>query len=114
MASSRKPSSSDLAVRVAASLAPALAPGSHLALGLSGGVDSVALLSILLELAPELRYSLRAVHVNHGISPNAGSWADFCARLCRKLQVPFQLETVDIAPYRELGLEGAARRARYE
>ena len=114
MASSRKPSSSDLAAKVAASLAPAIAPGSHLALGLSGGVDSVALLSILLELAPALRFSLRAVHVHHGISPNAARWAEFCAQLCRKFDVPFQLETVDIAPYRGLGLEGAARRARYE
>ncbi len=114
MANSRKPSSNDLRSAAAAALAPAVAPGSHLVLGLSGGVDSVALLSILLELTPRLRFSLRAVHVNHGISPNAARWAGFCAGLCRDLRVPFQIETVDIAPYRALGLEGAARRARYE
>ena len=114
MANSRKPSSNDLRDAVAAALAPAVAPGSHLALGLSGGIDSVALLSVLLEIAPSLRFSLRAVHVNHGISPNAAHWAGFCAGMCRDLRVPFQLETVDIAPYRALGLEGAARRARYE
>ncbi len=113
MANTGKPSSSDLPGRVTAAIAPALVPGAHLALGLSGGVDSVALLSILLELAPALRFSLRAVHINHGISPNAERWAGFCAELCRKLGVPFQLEAVDIAPYRSLGLEGAARRARY-
>jgi tRNA(Ile)-lysidine synthase len=95
-------------------LAPAIPPGANLALGLSGGVDSVALLSLLLELAPALQFSLRAVHVNHGISPNAARWAGFCTDLCAKLQIPLQLETVDIAPYRSLGLEGAARRARYE
>jgi tRNA(Ile)-lysidine synthase len=100
--------------RLRAVIAPAVVPGAHLALGLSGGVDSVALLSILLELAPALRFSLRAVHINHGISPNAERWAGFCAELCRKLGVPFQLEAVDIAPYRGLGLEGAARRARYD
>ncbi len=114
MASTGKPSSSDLAERLAAAVAPTIAPGAHLALGLSGGIDSVALLSILLELAPALRFSLRAVHINHGISPNAGRWSVFCAELCRRLGVPFQLETVDIAPYRGLGLEGAARRARYD
>ncbi|MGB7542471.1 MAG: tRNA lysidine(34) synthetase TilS [Burkholderiales bacterium] len=114
MANSRKPSSNDLQGAVAAALAPAVTPGAHLALGLSGGIDSVALLSILLELAPALRFSLRAVHVNHGISPNAARWAEFCAGICQDLRVPFQLETVDIAPYRTLGLEGAARRARYE
>jgi len=95
-------------------LAPAIFPGAHLALGLSGGVDSVALLSILLELAPALKVSLRAVHVNHGISPNAARWAEFCTGLCAKSGIALQLETVDIGPYRNLGLEGAARRARYE
>ena len=89
-------------------------PGAHLALGLSGGLDSVALLSALAELAPAMRFSLRAVHVNHGISPNAARWAEFCARLCERYRIPLQLETVDTGPYRDLGLEGAARRARYE
>src|SRR6266700_4218040 len=114
MESSRNSSSSELPERVAAALSPAVPPGAHLALGLSGGIDSVALLSILLELAPALRFSLRAVHVNHGISPNAGRWAEFCSGLCGKSQVPLQLETVDLSPYRSLGLEGAARQARHE
>ena len=100
--------------RVAAALVPRIFPGAHLALGLSGGLDSVALLSILLELAPALKFSLRAVHVNHGISPNAARWAEFCARLCAGFRIPLQLETVDIGPYRSLGPEGAARQARFE
>ncbi len=99
--------------RVAAAIAPGISPGAHLALGLSGGVDSVALLSALVELAPRSAFSLRAIHVNHGISPNAGRWAAFCAELCARLQVPLQVEAVDIGPYRHLGLEGAAREARY-
>ena len=61
-----------------------------------------------------MRFSLRAVHVNHGISPNAERWAHFCTEQCRKLRIPLQVETVDISPYRSLGLEGAARRARHE
>ena len=74
----------------------------------------MALLAVLSELAPSLRFSLRAVHVNHGISANAASWAAFCSDLCARLAIPLQAETVDIAPYRALGLEAAARRARYE
>ncbi len=73
----------------------------------------MSLLSALSALEPEMRFSLQAVHVNHGISPNAPRWAEFCAQLCSGMQVRFRLETVDIAQYRELGLEGAARRARY-
>lgn len=114
MANTRKPRSNDLPGKVAAALAPLLGPASHIAVGLSGGADSVALLAILRDLAPALKFSLRAVHVHHGISPNADRWAEFCAGLCRQLQVPLQVETVDIAPYRALGLEGAARRARYD
>ncbi|TMH43647.1 MAG: tRNA lysidine(34) synthetase TilS [Betaproteobacteria bacterium] len=114
MGSSGNSSSGELPGRVAAVLAPKIFPGAHLALGLSGGLDSVALLSILLELAPALRFSLRAVHVNHGISPNAARWAEFCGGLCARLGVPLQLETVDISPHRHLGLEGAARRSRHE
>src|SRR2546427_10802205 len=114
MGSSRNSSSSELPERAAAVLAPAIFPGAHLAMGLSGGVDSVALLSALTELAPAMRFPIRAVHFNHGISPNAARWAEFCARLCARFRVPPQRETVDIGPYRNLGLEGAARQARYE
>src|SRR5262245_2507802 len=113
MASTRKPSSSDLVSEVAARLAPSLPPGARLTVGLSGGVDSVVLLALLAELAPRLRFALAAVHVNHGISPNAPRWAQFCAELCRRMDVPLQVEDVDISPWRALGLEGAARRARY-
>ena len=114
MGSSGNSSPGELPGRVAAEIAPAIFPAAHLALGLSGGIDSVVLLSVLLELAPRLQFSLRAVHVNHGISPNAGRWAEFCAELCGRSNIPLQQESVDITPYRDLGLEGAARRARYE
>jgi tRNA(Ile)-lysidine synthase len=77
-------------------------------------MDSVALLSVLAGLAAGMRFALRAVHVNHGISSNAGRWAEFCAALCARLAVPLEVAQVDIAPYRDLGLEGAARKARYE
>ncbi len=100
--------------RVAARLAPLVTPGTRLAAGLSGGVDSVVLLSLLGELAPSLRFSLSAVHVNHGISPSAPRWAEFCAGLCGAMGVPLQVETVDLSPWRALGLEAAARRARYD
>ena len=114
MGSSGNSSPAELPGRVAAEIAPGIFPGAHLALGLSGGLDSVALLSVLLEVAPALQFSLRAVHVNHGISANAGRWAEFCAELCGKSKTPLQIESVEVAAYRDLGLEGAARRARYE
>src|SRR5260221_9717585 len=110
MGSSRNSSSGELPARVAAVLAPRIFPGAHLALGLSGGLDSVALLSILLELAPALKFSLRAVHVNHGISPNAARWAEFCGGVCVKVPGPPLVEVLGINPPPRLGLEGAGRR----
>jgi len=81
--------------------------------GLSGGLDSVTLLSVLAGLAGPMGFSLRALHVHHGISPNASQWARFCEDLCAGLGVPVQVEQARIGDTRALGLEGAARRARY-
>ncbi len=114
MASTRKSPYADLPGRVGEQLSRSLAPGANLLLGLSGGVDSVVLLHILRQLAPQLRFSVRALYVNHGISPNAASWGTFCEGLCARLAVPYASEVVDIGPYRALGIEGAARQARHE
>ena len=113
MASSRNSRSSSLAVGVAAALQPVVHPGAHLVVGLSGGVDSVTLLAILADLAPVMLFSLRAVHIHHGISPNASSWAQFCQDLCRRLNLPLKVERVRVDDYHRLGVEGAARHARY-
>jgi tRNA(Ile)-lysidine synthase len=99
---------------VAAVLQHVVDPGAHLVVGLSGGLDSVTLLAILADLAATMRFSLRAVHVHHGISPNASNWAQFCQDLCGRLNLPLKVERVRVEDYHSLGVEGAARHARYE
>ncbi|WP_239690928.1 tRNA lysidine(34) synthetase TilS [Chromobacterium sphagni] len=82
--------------------------------GLSGGLDSVALLSLLCrirEQRPQLRLS--AVHVHHGLSPNADAWAEHCRRLCGALQVPLRVERVALQLAGGDSLEAVAREARY-
>ena len=113
MASSKKSNSDDLSARVGNALAPVLPAGSSLLLGLSGGVDSVVLLHLLHQLAPRHSWRLSALHVHHGISPQADAWAAFCADLCARYGIPLQVEQVDIAPLRELGIEAAARKLRH-
>jgi tRNA(Ile)-lysidine synthase len=77
------------------------------AVALSGGVDSVVLLHRLKE-----RPGVSAVHVHHGLSPNADAWAAFCRKLCRAWGVPLAMRKVKVDRKGE-GLEAAARAARY-
>ena len=112
MASSRKLNLTDLSERLAAQIAPLLPAHSSILIGLSGGIDSVVLLHLLHELAPRFSWQLSALHVHHGISPNADAWADFCAGLCAQHAITLHIEHVDIAPLREHGIEAAARKLR--
>ncbi len=100
--------------RIAAQLAPRLPAGSKLLLGLSGGMDSVVLLHVLNSLAPELGFTLSAMHVHHGISPNADAWAQFCSGLCACYDISLEIKHVDIAPLKEAhGIEASARKLRH-
>ena len=77
-------------------------------------MDSVVLLHLLHQLAPNSQWRLSALHVHHGISPNAGEWAGFCTDLCLRYSIPLHVEHVDVAPLRdEHGIEAAARKLRY-
>lgn len=113
MENSRKRLCADLGAHLSAFLQQHLAPGQHLLLGLSGGLDSRVLLDLLVRVRQSFDFRLSAIHVNHGISPNATDWARFCAELCANDSVPFQAITVDVARDSGLGLEAAAREARY-
>lgn len=112
MAASRNSLSANLPERVGAFLAARLGPGERLTVGLSGGCDSVVLLHLLNRLGYAGR--LDAIHVHHGLSPNADAWAQFCADYCFRLGVPLAIRRVVVDPSLGLGLEAAAREARYQ
>src|SRR5512134_3589956 len=117
MASSRKPKRATepaaLSAAVEAALRAHVARGQRLCLALSGGVDSAVLLDILARLRRRLGFRLAALHVHHGLSPNADRWAAFCARLCKRRRVPLAVEKVAVRRGRGESLEAAAREARY-
>jgi len=111
MAASRNSLQSSLPARVAAFLATRTTPGENICVGLSGGCDSVVLLHVLAVLCP--RGNLRAVHVHHGLSANANRWAAFCTDYCHDLGIDLLVERVEVDRHSGLGLEAAAREARY-
>ncbi len=79
-----------------------------LLLGLSGGLDSMALLHLLTDAGARLR----ALHVHHGLHPDADAWEQHCRRACEALGVPFVLARVQVTRDGD-GLEAAARDARH-
>jgi tRNA(Ile)-lysidine synthase len=88
-------------------------PDSHLIVALSGGVDSVVLLNLLVPLSAQIPFSLSAIHVNHGISANATEWSTFCRNLCRSMAVPLRIAQLKIVREPGVSLEAAAREGRY-
>jgi tRNA(Ile)-lysidine synthase len=112
MASSKKPRSGDLAASVGDLLQNFPLARKRVAVGLSGGLDSVTLLHVLKGLQSRHGFVLRAVHVHHGLSPNADTWTKFCRTFCKRLGVPLTVRRVKVSRGKD-GLEAAARRARY-
>ncbi len=80
----------------------------------SGGLDSCVLLHLLANLRKTLSFQLSAHHVNHNLSPNAASWASFCTEACAKLNIPLTITNIKVEQNSGLGLEAAARAARYK
>ncbi len=85
-------------------------PGLAL-LAVSGGVDSVALLDLMVCVAEELGLSLAVAHVIHGISQAAADAAPEVKQLSRSYHVPFYLEELELGPGAS---ETSARQGRYE
>ncbi len=95
----------------------------RLAVALSGGADSVALLRALAARRQELGLVLHAAHLHHGLrGAEADGDLEFCRALAAKLDVPFHEARVDAAAEARADaqsgkpaetIEEAARRLRY-
>lgn len=94
-----------------------LEKGQSVMAGVSGGPDSVCLLHLLLQLREEWQINISVAHLDHMFrGKESEEDARFVKELCRKWDLPFYHEKLDVPEYiRKTGFspEDAARRMRY-
>jgi tRNA(Ile)-lysidine synthase len=83
--------------------------GGGVLVGFSGGLDSTVLLHAVAHAAGSA--PLQALHVNHGLHPDAEAWQQHCAQVSASLGVAFVSRRVRVS--RHGSLEAQARAARY-
>ena len=107
-----------VADRAAKALAAARVPaaGDGVAVAVSGGADSLALLHALRALAGPRGWRLAVVTVDHGLRAGSAADAAFVADHTKAIGLPARVRTLtpaDLDQHRKAGPEGAARAARY-
>lgn len=92
-------------------------PGDRVGVAVSGGIDSVALLRLLLELRQELGIVLSVVHFNHKLrGTEAEADQAFVEALAREHGLELFVgsgDAAELAAREHLGVEAAARELRY-
>lgn len=83
-------------------------------MALSGGLDSRVLLEAMAALRVVLDLPLLAAHVDHGLHPDSGAWAAFCAETCAGLGVPLHTLRMDARAPPGASPEAYARTLRYQ
>lgn len=90
--------------------------GARLLAGVSGGPDSTALMSALVELRKDCRLDLHVIHVDHALRPESRGDAAYVRRLGARWDVPVTMRRMDVPALRRLertSIEEAARNARH-
>ena len=93
--------------------------GEKILLGVSGGPDSIAMLSALYEIQKEkiIDFNIYVAHINHGIRENAKIDEEFVKEFCKKRDIEcFVLKTniKEIAKKNKKGIEETGREIRYK
>ena len=89
--------------------------GDTVVVAVSGGLDSVVLLDLLVRLRPALRIELTVAHLDHAFRLESDSDARFVEALAAAHGLPFDAERLtaeDLEPVADLGPEGGARALR--
>lgn len=86
----------------------------HWWLAFSGGLDSMVLLHRLVTASQQASFpALTALHVQHGLHPDASRWASHCEQVCADLGIGCRVLPVTVDTGGKHSIEMAAREARY-
>ncbi|MEN8261093.1 MAG: tRNA lysidine(34) synthetase TilS [Pseudomonadota bacterium] len=104
----------DLTVQTFLTVLESLPRAERYLIAYSGGLDSHVLLHLCAAIGNAgWRSEFAAMHVHHGLQPDAERWSEHCAATCARLGIPFRLIRVDATATPGQSPEEAARNARY-
>lgn len=91
--------------------------GDNIVIGVSGGPDSIALLSILQHIQNDIQFNIYVAHVNHMIREEAIEDQKYVEEYCKKYNIQCfvkQEKVEELAQKDKIGTEEAGRKLRYE
>ncbi len=89
-----------------------VAPGQTVVASVSGGPDSLCMLSALVELRRLFKITLEVFHFDHRLREGSGADADYVRRVSERLKLPFHLRVAGSEPAKGGSVEDWAHRAR--
>ena len=91
--------------------------GDKIVIGVSGGPDSICLLSILNNLKEKLNFEIVVAHINHMIREEAEAETEYVQEFCKKIGVECFVKRVNVIQLSEenkVGTEETGRKIRYD
>lgn len=85
-----------------------------IAIGLSGGIDSIVLLHALKKLEKNYKLKLYAIHINHNLQQKSLGWIMFCQKICEQLNIPIIIKNITNDLQKGQSIEAWAREKRYD
>lgn len=90
--------------------------GDSIVVGVSGGPDSMTLLTTLLNMKEKFNLKIYVAHINHGLRENAKIDEQYVKQFCEKNNVECFIKNIkikEIAEKEKRGIEETGRKVRY-